>query len=108
MEGTHWLATMKDVGSMEAGRVSLVVQDALALAGGKTVGYTEHVFEDGAVTLCCLWSEGHCTVRTHPEWASMWCDVFFTDAGFNLRTFQNVLISGVRAVYTESKTVVRR
>ena len=107
MEGTHWLATMKEVGHVEVGRVSRVVQAALARAGGTVVGQTEHVFDDGAVTLCCLLREGHCTVRTYPDRAAMWCDCLCSGASFDLRTFKQVLISGVQAVYTESTTVER-
>ena len=107
MEGCHWMATLRNVQIMSPVSVKSVVENALKQSGGTIVGYTEHLFPNGAITFCFLLAESHCTVHTYPELHSMWMDCFTCGEAFDTKKFQQMVILGLASYTTESKIVYR-
>jgi S-adenosylmethionine decarboxylase len=106
-EGLHWLATFRQVEVFDNVKIKQVVERALKESGANIVGYTEHVFENGAITFCFLLGESHCTLHTYPEVKSMWIDCFTCGISFDLKKFDGIMTYGLRAGFTETR-IIRR
>lgn len=107
-QGRHFIASIYETNVSNGNQVSKVIQDALTLCHASIVGYTEHMFDNGAITFCYLLSESHCTVHTYPEHQSMWLDVFTCGTSFDIQTFQELLINTLHIGKIESTILDRR
>lgn len=106
--GRHWLATVRETNVSDNEYVKTIIRQALEIAGANIVGFSEHVFENGAITFCFLLAESHCTVHTYPEIQSMWIDCFTCGSQFDLGKFDRFVSSSIRAGFIETKIITRR
>ena len=107
-QGHHFLASIYDTDVHDGTLISETVKIALSTCGANIIGYTEYVFDNGAITFCYLLSESHCTVHTYPEHKSMWIDVFTCGTSFQMNDFRNMLIETLHIGRIQSEIIERR
>lgn len=90
-EGRHYMASIYKTNVSNANDIRCSIGDCLQECGATIIGYTEHIFENHAITFCYLLSESHCTVHTYPEHDSMWMDVFTCGTTFDIPKFEHLL-----------------
>ena len=74
-----------------------ILRSALLACGATILGEPqEHVFDNGAATLCFLLSESHCAVHTYPEHNALFVDCFTCGDRFRTRDFHAALVDKLR------------
>jgi S-adenosylmethionine decarboxylase len=106
--GRHYMASIYQTNVSNGKHIRDMLEICLQQGGAHIVGYTEHVFENNAITFCFLLRESHCTVHTYPEYESMWIDVFTCGTMFDFDLFETYLQSSLQIGHIQSTILSRQ
>lgn len=106
-KGKHYLASFRDCDVIDAKTIVQVFELAIKNSGAKIVNYTEHIFENGAITCVFLLSESHMSNHTYPEYKSMFVDFFTCGDTCNHEKFHETVLEGIKPKEISAEIILR-
>jgi len=91
-KGTHYIASFKNCTIPENAKLTDLFQVAIQKSGATILNYTEHIFDNNAITFVFLLSESHCSIHTYPEHNSIFIDLFTCGDKINQQIFHDTIV----------------
>lgn len=105
-EGKHWYANVKNCKIEEVNKT--LIENALNESGATILAYSEHIFDNGAITFSFLLSESHCCVHTYPEYKSFFIDLFTCGEKCNISLFKKIITEKTNPEIMDENLIYRK
>jgi len=109
-KGTHYFASLKSCNSdilFDNLTLTSLFKNAIIKSGATILNYTEHIFDNNAITFVFLLSESHCSVHTYPEYKSLFIDLFTCGEKINNEIFNNIIVEALEPTIISKQVLIR-